>query len=53
MVLKQCFWKGSVFCDFCLCIVWELLQKKKLSKEIVFILGPILSSKLHIYKLTK
>lgn len=36
MVLKQCFWKGSVFCDFCLCIFWELLQKKIIKRDRVY-----------------
>lgn len=54
MVLKQCFWKGSVFCDFCSWIFWELLQKKNYWKR-SFILGPIFFFKIahRLYKLTK
>lgn len=53
MVLKQCFRKGSVFCDFCLCIFWELLQKKIIKRDRVYFGTNFFSSKLHIYKLTK
>lgn len=54
MVLKQCFWKGSVFCDFCSWIFWELLQKKNYWKR-SFILGAIFFFKIahRLYKLTK
>lgn len=47
MVLKQCFWKGSVFCDFCLWIFWELLQKKIIQRDRLF-WDQFFSSKLHI-----